>query len=728
MSNIIQLAKFEIKRIFSRVISVVIIVGLIAMPSFFAWYNTLACWNVFDNTGQLPVAVASVDEGYESDLVPMKVTLGEQVISALRQNDQIDWVFTGKDDAIYGAKSGKYYAAVVIPEDFSRDLMTFYTDDVEHAKIVYYTNEKISAVAPKITDAGADTVSYQVNKVFAEEISKVALTIAKSLSNMNDKYDVTGKISNMSSNLRKVADDMRNSSDLFRLYSKLATSSSSLITDSLDLIDNVKGSISSTLEQNLRDLAGSEGGISAIEQSIGGLKIALSATIDSIDEMNKVASNSFTTIMDESKNLADSLDEQAAILNSQASNLRSVEKTLEDIKDTLPSQYQPQIEIMIAQIDSMATALDSQAEVLNASATNLRNNITTAEKEAADLEASTSATKTQLETIKEQFDNQLSQSMEQLKASASELSSSMNSSIYYIEGVTKDLGSTARGAATLLDNVSLKIDESYSTIEGSADKLTELSDKIDEAIALGDNEMLKGILGASSDEYATNLSAPVGVERTSMYSSDNFGSSMSPLYSVLALFIGALLIMVVFKPKPANSFVKKLNNPKPRHLFFGHLIPLTCVSFAQTTLMALGNLFFLGVQCWSIPLYLLTYWLGGFVFLFIIYALVVSFANVGKAIAVLLLIVQVTGCGGSFPLVILPEFVQNMSYWLPATHVVNMMRCSMFGCSFNEFIMPFIGLLVFLIPFGLLGLLLRKPVIKMMDWFLEKVEDSNMMS
>lgn len=728
MNNIFHLAKLELKRIFSRVISVVIIVGLIVMPSFFAWYNTLACWNVFDNTGQLPVAVASVDEGYESDLVPMKVTLGEQVISALRQNEQIDWVFTDKEDAVNGAKSGKYYAAVVIPEEFSRDLMTFYTDDVEHAKIVYYTNEKISAVAPKITDAGADTVSYQVNKVFAEEISKVALTVAKSLSNMNDKYDVTGKIGNMSVNLRKVADDMRNSSDTFSLYSKLATSSSSLITNSLDLIDNVKGSISSTLQENLRELTGSEGGITAIEQSVEGLKVALGATIDSIDEMNKVAASSFTSIMDESRNLADSLDEQAAILNSQASNLRSAAKTLEGIKDTLPSQYQTQIDIMIAQLNAMATALESQANDLNTSATNLRNNISTTEQEAANLEASTATTKAQLESIKEQFDNQLSESMAQLKASGSELSTSLNSSVHYIEGVTADLGSSAKGAATLLNNVATKIDETYESVSASADKLTELADKIDEALLLGDNEMLKGILGASPEEYAANLSAPVGVERNAIYPAENFGSSMSPLYSVLALFIGSLLIMVVFKPKPAQSFVKKLNDPKPRQLFFGHLIPLTCVSFAQTTLMALGNLFFLGVQCASIPLYLLTYWSGGFVFLFIIYALVVSFANVGKAIAVLLLIVQVTGCGGSFPLVILPEFVQNLSYWLPATHVVNMMRCAMFGCMFNEFIMPFIGLLIFLIPFGLLGLLLRKPVIRMMDWFLEKVEASEMMS
>ena len=148
MNNVIQLARSDFKRMFSNVMTVIITVGLIVTPSIFSWYNILACWDVFGNTGELKVAVANSDEGYKSDLLPIKLNIGEQVVSELRANAQIGWVFTDEEDAIDGVKSGKYYASIVIPKDFSRDMFTFFSDDVEHASVVYYSNEKKSAIAP----------------------------------------------------------------------------------------------------------------------------------------------------------------------------------------------------------------------------------------------------------------------------------------------------------------------------------------------------------------------------------------------------------------------------------------------------------------------------------------------------------------------------------------------------------------------------------------------------
>ena len=189
VGNVIRIVRSDFKRLFANAMSVIIVIGLVVMPSIFAWYNVIACWNVFDNTGNLTVAVANVDDGYESDLVPLRVNIGERVVSALRANDQIDWTFTTEEDAVDGARSGRYYAAVVIPAGFSKDMLTFYSEDVQHARIVYYANEKKSAIAPKITDQGADSVSYQVNEMFAQTLSEVALGIAESMSAYADEAD-----------------------------------------------------------------------------------------------------------------------------------------------------------------------------------------------------------------------------------------------------------------------------------------------------------------------------------------------------------------------------------------------------------------------------------------------------------------------------------------------------------------------------------------------------------
>ena len=148
------------------------------------------------------------------------------------------------------------------------------------------------------------------------------------------------------------------------------------------------------------------------------------------------------------------------------------------------------------------------------------------------------------------------------------------------------------------------------------------------------------------------------------------------------------------------------------------------MSIAQSTVLCLGNMFFLRVQVGNPWLYLLCFIVSGLVFAFIIYTLVASFANLGKAIAVILLILQVAGGGGSYPLAILPDFFQNVSVWLPVTHVVNAMRAAMFGMCSNDFWIEIGTLLLFTVPFILLGFVLRNPMIKLVDWFVEKVEES----
>ena len=153
---------------------------------------------------------------------------------------------------------------------------------------------------------------------------------------------------------------------------------------------------------------------------------------------------------------------------------------------------------------------------------------------------------------------------------------------------------------------------------------------------------------------------------------------------------------------------------------------MALISLAQSTLMAAGNMFFLKVQVTSPLEFFLCFWLAGLVFTFLIYALVFSFANLGKAIAVLLLIVQVTGCGGSFPLQILPGFVQAVSPWLPATHVVNAMREAMFGTYQLDYWVQMGQLALFLVPAALIGLVLRKPLARLMEWYLEQVEKSDL--
>jgi putative membrane protein len=203
---------------------------------------------------------------------------------------------------------------------------------------------------------------------------------------------------------------------------------------------------------------------------------------------------------------------------------------------------------------------------------------------------------------------------------------------------------------------------------------------------------------------------------------------MTPLYTTLALFIGCLLIMVVIKPTVSTATQIRLKHPPHWQLFIGRYICVLLVALAQATIMGLGNMLAVKVQVAHPLLLMVCFWVTAVVFSFIIYTLVASFANLGKAIAVLLLIVQVTGCGGSYPLQLLPNFVQTISPFLPATHVVDAMRAAMFGVYNNDFWLSIGSLALFIVPFALVGLVLARPLAKFMRWYIARVEASKLIS
>ena len=266
-------------------------------------------------------------------------------------------------------------------------------------------------------------------------------------------------------------------------------------------------------------------------------------------------------------------------------------------------------------------------------------------------------------------------------------------------------------------------------LHGSADKMSALSQRVNEALASGNVEQLKQIIGSDPEALAKAVSAPVGVERIAVFPVEDFGSAMAPLYTTLALWVGSLLIMVLLNPVPSERAKREagLVEPKSWQLFFGRYGAPFVLAFMQSTVVCLGNMLFVGVQVANPLLYLVCFWTAGFVFSFIIYTLVSLFANLGKALAVLLLIIYVTGGGGSFPLQLLPGFFQAVSPFLPATHVINAMRAASMGVHQNDFWVQIGITLVFIVPFVIMGIL--RPVLSRFTyWFVEQVEKSKVVA
>ena len=727
MRNIWTLFCGDLKRLTSNVVTVIIVLGLVFLPSLFSWYNLIACWNVFDNTGNLKVAVANADEGYSSDLMPIEVNIGEKVVSELRANDQLEWTFTNVDDAIDGAKSGRYYAAVVIPESFSRDMMTFFSDDVEHAEIIYYSNEKKNAIAPKLTDQGADKVSAEVNQVFAKTLSEAALGISSGVFEYADDADLQGRLGDLSKHVASLGSQMAKASSLLTTYSSVLVSSQTIIEDSAKLIAQVKDA-SSDVVSSIGDAKQAAGDIAgAMESSMTALSTALSQSSESYGAVGEAVDAAFASTDALSANAASQMRSQSDSIDRQIEGYRSLVASLEQVKPSLPADDQPLIDTLITRLNASIELQEQLRDALRSGADGVEAGNADAQAKHAKIKQLADQASQSLGDAKVEYDQNIKPSLDELASTVTDAGSSLSSTTALLTSVGGDLSGTANSMSSVLGNAKQKLDEASSELSQTSESLAQLSQRMNEALAAGDIDALREIIGSDPTALASALSAPVQLDRHAIYPVDDFGSAMSPLYTTLALWIGALLMMVTLKVVPGARTLEQLDNPTAPQLFLGRFGSVALLSLLQSTILALGNMLFLRVQVADPLLYLVCFWVAGLVFAFIIYTLVVSFANLGKALSVFLLIIQVSGGGGSYPLQLLPDFVQNLSPYLPITHAVNAMRAAMFGVYQGDFWIEIGVLLLFCIPFVLLGLVLRNPLIKIVSKFVEKVESTKVM-
>ncbi|WP_311055318.1 YhgE/Pip domain-containing protein [Enterococcus faecalis] len=184
IKNTWELFILDWKRIFKNPVATFLIVALMIIPSLYAWFNIKALWDPYSNTGELPIAVYSDDQ--TATFQDKSVNIGDEVLKNLKKNKQLGWRFVdSKKELDKGVQSGKYFAGIYLPKDFSKDLLSFTSGDINKPKIEYSINEKINAIAPKITSKGASSIQSQISEEFIKTASS---TLIKTFNNIG--YDI----------------------------------------------------------------------------------------------------------------------------------------------------------------------------------------------------------------------------------------------------------------------------------------------------------------------------------------------------------------------------------------------------------------------------------------------------------------------------------------------------------------------------------------------------------
>ena len=726
MKNVWKIFQRDMMRVRNNVIALVVIIGISVVPCLYAWFNIAASWDPYSNTGNLKVAVASADEGYEGSLIPIEINIGDKVLSALRENTQMEWVFTTEEKATSGVKSGKYYAAIVIPKDFSNKMMSVFSEKVEKPEITYYSNAKENAIAPKVTDKGAGAVQRQVNEVFIETVSDTTLTVLQAVSNMTQASGAETIVDNLNTNLNQIAGDLTASASLLESFSNMTGSAQKLLSSTTEFLQTVQQQTKEsrqTFQETSKTFSGLDDSMDAAADSVG---TALKSAENVYDQMDQVISGAFSDESADAQQIASTLDTLAGQVGNVVTAYTSVRDSVAAVADKYP-ETSPLVDAIVVRMDTSIQQQKNLQSKLQDSAKGLRDATTdlgTARSELKDLAAKN---RENMSGVSASYKSSVQKSLNQLSAS-------LTSSKQEISSLLSQLDQSANGIYKLTDTADSDLSEIQKVLGDSGELLTEASDRIadttarlDEMEASGDFSELKALISGDKSAISTFLAAPVSLDTHKIYEIANYGSSMAPFYSVLSIWIGGIVLVAMLKVNVSENCTKGLKNVELHQIYFGRFITFMIVGLFQSTLIALGDLLYLGIQCEHPFLFLLGCWFSSLVFVNIIYTLTVSLGDIGKAVSVILLVVQVAGTGGTFPIEVAPSFFRAVYPLLPFTHSMAALRETVGGMYGMNYWINLGKLAIFLGISLIVGLVLRKPIIKANDAFTEKLEETKLM-
>ena len=672
MNKILKVFTNDMKKISTNVIAVVIILGLSILPSLYAWFNIFSNWDPYgpSSTGNIKVAVVSEDAGAE--ISGLEINIGATVVEALQSNNTIGWVFT--DDAastIEGVEAGDYYAALVIPATFSEDMVSFISGDVEHPQIIYYENGKKNAIAPKITQKAQKAVRQQVNATFISTLAESAMKAGNVISSTDSNGESLADT--MTEKLTELSADMDNYINILSSFKGIMDSAQNIIATTQLMLP----SLSTVLDSSKASLSGMQSMVNNASSTVNTVSDMMLSSLDMIDSTLTMISNVVNSDLSSAQAVS------KIVLNGM-STISTMIPYAKDIFNSsvsgIAAEGNEDINNQIATINSQFDVLkDDSDRVGQASAIAVYNTDDLIEQIQSELDRCSN----DINTLRNTYTNSVKP---QLSSTITSAQSALNTTVNALAGFNLNMNSTDRVLTTYSDTLT----EGNTNLDTTLELAIELSDYIKTLTGnmseLADNEnynKLIEIMDTNPELLGDFASAPVSLDTVRVYPIENYGSAMAPFYTVLALWVGALILVAIVHvkvhPIPGTTGIC------PRHAYFGRYILFFLVGQLQTLITVLGDLHFIGIQC-EHPM---MFWFAGamcsFVFTLFIYSLTVAMGNIGEALAVVVMVIQVAGAGCTFPIETLPEVFHKIYAYLPFQFGMNAMKEAIAGLYENNY-------------------------------------------
>ena len=528
MKNTFKIFFSDIKSLSRHFFAVLVVIAIMIIPALYAWVNIYANSDPYGNTGNISVAVASDDLGYEGQ------NMGESVLEGLKDNKSINWVFTGSTDkAIKGVESGKYYAAIVIGENFSRnmyDLKSALTDN--ESTVTYYKNAKTNAIAVKITDTAAETVQNNVKVQYLKVLFQTVFTKGQEL---GEDIDEEQAVNAVIAQLTDLSKSLRHYSDSVGRF----VSDSSSISYVLSGIGSSTANASAALSGSQATLNSAQAAVSnaqtSIDQLANGLdgKLAeLEADLDAVtDALNKLASSEVINGSIELHNqMVDNAKNAAAKLQTHLEALRAILPENSALSGT--AYVANTLDALIERTKQMQNQLD------------LLYNDASFVEDAANI---TGACADTVSLMRSMITNQLKTGIDMMLTNLSSTLNMMSPLISSLGITLDDIAPVVESAGDTLSYVSSAMTRLQSLMNRVADACDQLLVKINEGTADERLQTLITVLNGNAEKYAEFLSSPVSVTEETIYPVASYGDAMTPFYSALAIWVGGVILTAILK-------------------------------------------------------------------------------------------------------------------------------------------------------------------------------------
>ena len=686
MHNIWTIFKNDLRSLGKCFFACVVAVAIALLPSLYAWLNIYSNWDPYGNTGGISIAVASLDEGY-TDENGCYENKGDAVVEDLRNATSINWVIVPTEqEAKQGVEAGDYYAAV-IDRQFTRNMYRMLTDWTGKPAITYYENAKKNAVATKITDTAVETLKRSISENYLEvvisSIMEQSNLLAADLNTEDPEAAVKGVLYQAQDLLHAGLHMM----DAFQKAGNggVSPSNAAAVEDAIAAINRHLPD-GDTLYKTAAEIQ------LELNAALARAELALEKLQDAIENAPAPGSS-----REELLKAADRMESAAASLEQWAADLERIGTDIAMKQAEAARQTAARCRELSGQLRALAEAPDAK-DILN----DCDRLITDIRGMVDQIPVTAAALQKQLSVVS----GQVADTMEGV--------ADLNADAKALKAALKQTGDAAGAAMGLLRPAAEKL---LSSLEETLEGLQEYTD-----------EQFRGtlleILGGDPLVYGQYFPEMVQTRIHTVYPVANYGSAMTPFYTVLSIWVGGVILSSIVK---VHARTEGLIDPKPAELFFGRYLFFFVISQIQSIVIVSGDLYLLGVQCLHPGMMYLTGALTAFTFSLLIYSLAISFGDVGKALVVVIMVMQIAGSSGTFPIELLPEIYQKIYRFFPFPYAIDAMReciCGMYGSYYWQQV----GfLLLFAAAALVIGLLVRRPFMGLGHFMEEKLEETELL-